>query len=407
MSIDDKRMRVELSAINGLNPLSPCVSGARQQMLGSFLTQNNVIAEPNRMRFRGGLEKEAAKGTWDLRFEENSTVIARIPRYSSRVYGTEFDLNPMDIVIVELEETGQLDYIELPRYHCMHQQYGFAYKYNEDEYARIRRNERFKKDTVIARSPAVTEDGDWMPGRNVNVIQMTHPAGIEDGFLMSESCAKAMRVRGIESRVGTCGKKYYPIDTYGKQGEFKIFPDIGDYIDSTGLLFALRPYDDILDSIYMTGNRLKTPIYNLDRPTFGQPNARVIDIEVFHNEKASNPNMPDSMTEQLRKYYDADRHFYLEIIKTCLGRHGIAGWDKMRLTNRLNILITYGIGICGDLLVKEGLWNRKDQAELQLPKSYRGEPLDEWRFKITYEYLSDIDVGPKFTCLHSSQQTIH
>ena len=111
------------------------------------------------------------------------------------------------------------------------------------------------------------------------------------------------------------------------------------------------------------------------------------------------------MTEQLRKYYDADRHFYLEIIKTCLGRHGIAGWDKMRLTNRLNILITYGIGICGDLLVKEGLWNRKDQA--QLPKSYRGEPLDEWRFKITYEYLSDIDVGPKFTCLHSSQQTIH
>ncbi len=397
IKIDPKRMTPEVAAINGFNPINACVSGSRQQMLGSYLTQNNVIAEPTLKRHKSGLEREFAKGSWNVDVKDDCTIVKVIPRFSRRTYGVDFELNPLDIVIVERESDGVLDYIEIPRYHCMHQQYGFAYDYVEENYSRVASNKRFRKGTVLAKSPAVADNGEWMAGREVNVVQMTHPAGIEDGLLMSESCAKAMRVRGIESRTGSCGRRHYPVNRYGKGDEFKIFPDIGDKIDSTGLLFALRPHDQVLDAVYMSKNRLKEPIYNLDRPTFAQPNARVIDIRVFHNDRASSPGIPDSMSEQLRKYYEADRMFYLEIIKTCLGRDGIMGWDKMRISEELNILITYGIGICGDLLVKEGLWSKKSASELQLPSRYRGELLDEWRFEITYEYLNDIDVGPKFS----------
>lgn len=406
-------MSPEIAAVNGFNAYAGNVSGARQQMLGGNLTQNNVIYAPNQKRHRSGLEEEFAKGCWSLEFDDDSTVIDIIPRFTSRVYGESFDLNPLDIVIVEQASTGLLHYISLPRYHSMHQQYGFTYAYDDEVYGSIRKGARFGKGTQIARSPGVTEDGEWMAGRQVNVAVINDPAGIEDGILIRETCAQWLRARGIEKRIGTCGRKQYPINSYGKKGEFKIFPDIGETIDTNGLLFALRPFDERLDPIYMTENRLKSTIYNFDHPTFCQPQARsehttidpqqarVIDIRVFHNPAITNPKVPPHMSEQLRKYYEADRQFYLKIIKTCLGRDGNKGWSKLaaRLTPELNTLVTYGIGICGDLLAKEGLWDKSRISELQLPTSYRGEELDEWRWEITFEYLSPIGVGVKLTDL--------
>lgn len=419
------KMTPELAAVNGFYSYSGNVSGARQQMLGSNLTQNNVVYKPTRKRHRSGLEDEYSKGCWFLEFEEDSIVQEVIPRFTSRVYGDRFDLNPLDIVIVEQADTNKLDYIALPRYHSIHQQYGFSYVYDQDIYSNISKGARFKKGTKVGRSPGVTEDGEWMAGRQLNVAVVTTPAGIEDGLLIREGAADWLRARGIERRTGSCGRKHYPINLNGRAGEYKVLPDIGDYVEPNGLLFATRPFDETLDPIYMMDNRLRTPIYNVDRTIFCQPQARssetgrnleidngpkrarVIDIKVFHNEGGKS-NLPPFMTEQLRKYWDADRRFYLKIIKTCLGRQGVRGWEGLekRVTPRLNNLIRYGIGIAGDLLVEEGLWNPSDKRELQLQKSYRGEPLDEWQWEVVFEYLSPIGIGPKLTPLEGSKGVI-
>lgn len=413
-------MSPETSAINGFNAYAPSVSGARQQMMGGNLTQNNVIVQPTRKRHRSGLESEFAKGCWYLEFDDDVTIIDIIPQYSSRVYGERFDLNPMDVVIFEKASTGQLDCISLPRYHSMHMQYGFSYVYDEEVYSSIQKGARFKKGTKVARSPGVTEDGEWMAGRQVNIAVVTHAAGIEDGIMVSESCADGLRARGIEKRSGSCGRKYYPTNMYGKNGEYKIFPDIGEVVDTNGLMFAVRAFDETLDPIYMTENRLKQTIYNVDRTTFCQPQARtdnasvlpsyarVIDVRIFHNDTVSKPRVPEFMVEQPRKYWEATRQFYLRIIKTCLGRDGIRGWDLLagRCTERLNAMITYGIGYCGDILVKEGLWDKRLINELRLPKHFRGERSDEWRWEITFEYLSPIGVGPKVTDLSGSKGVI-
>lgn len=416
---DKPKMSPELAAVNGFNAYAPTVSGARQQMLGGNLTQNNVIHKPGRKRHRSGLENEFSKGCWFLEFEEDSIVIERIPRFTSRQYGDNFDLNPLDIVIFERAEDNKLDYLALPKYHSMHQQYGFSYTYDEDVSTRIQKGQRIKAGTKVARSPGVTEDGDWMAGRPLNVAVVTHAAGIEDGILVRESAADWLRARGIERRKGSCGRKYYPCNLYGKKGEFKVFPDIGEVVDTNGLLFATRPFNETLDPIYMMENRLKSPIYNVDRTIFCQPQARsettnieprlakVIDIKVMHNDHAKS-NVPPFMTEQLRKYWEADRKFYLKIIKTCLGREGVRGWENLehRLTPRLNTLVQHGIGIAGDLLIEEGLWSTKDRKDLDLPKTYRGEPLDEWEWEIVFEYLSPIGVGPKLTDLSGGKGVI-
>lgn len=418
-------MSPELAAVNGYNIYAGCVSGSRQQMLASNLTQNNVIHKPTRKRHRSGFEEEYTKGCKFLEFKEDSIVHEVIPRFTSRVYGDRFDLNPLDIVIVELADSNKLDYIALPRYHSNHQQYGFSYTYDQDVYSNIVKGARFKAGTKIARSPGVTEDGEWMSGRQVNVAVVTHPAGIEDGFLIREGAADWLRARGIERRSGSCGSKFYPVNINGNSGEYKVLPDVGEYVDPNGLLFATRPFDDDLDPIYMMESRLMTPIYNLDRTIFCQPQARsmetgspmamenipktarVIDIRVYHNDGIKS-TLPGYMTNQLRKYWDADRHFYLKIVKACLGREGVHGWKDIekRVTPELNSLLTYAIGVAGDLLIEEGLWHANDRRELQLPKSYRGEPLDEWEWDIVFEYLSPIGVGPKLTELHGSKGVI-
>lgn len=413
------RMSPELAAVNGFNPYAPCVSGSRQQMLGGNLTQNNVIDSPRRKRHRGGLENEYSKGCWFLEFEDDSIIIERIPRFTARQYGDNFDLNPLDIVIFERASDNKLDYISLHKYHSLHPQYGFNYVYDNEVSARIQKGQRFKAGTKVARSPGVTEDGEWMAGRPLNVATVTHAAGIEDGIMIRESAADLVRARGIERRSGYCGRTHYPCNLYGKKGEYKIFPDIGEVVDTNGLLFATRPFDDTLDPIYMMENRLKTPIYNVDRTIFCQPQARsetttidpsrtrIIDIQVRHNDHARS-NVPHFMTEQLRKYWEADRKFYLKIIKTCLGRDGIRGWEGLenRISTRLNQLITYGIGIAGELLIEEGLWYAKDRKDLTLPKTNRGEPLDEWEWDIVFEYMSPIGVGPKFTDLSGSKGVV-
>lgn len=419
------RMTPEIAAVNGYYSYAGNVSGSRQQMMGGNLTQNNVIFKPTRKYHRSGLENEYSKGCWFLEFENDAIVHEVIPRFTSRVYGDRFDLNPLDIVIIEDAETNKLDYISLPRYHSIHQQYGFSYVYDQGVYSNVAKGARFKGGTKIARSPGVTEDGEWMAGRQLNVAVVTTPAGIEDGIMIRSGAADWLRARGIERRTGSCGRRHYPINLYGKPGEYKILPDIGEYVDPNGLLFATRPFDDALDPVYMMENRLKAPIYNVDRTIFCQPQARsmetgrsvgeeegprrarVIDIKVYHNDHVKT-DLPPFMTEQLQKYWEADRRFYLQIIKTCLGRAGIRGWDGLedRVSRKLNKLITYGIGVAGDLLIQEGLRYPGDKKDLQLPKTFRGEPLDAWQWEVVFEYLSPVGIGPKLTPLDGSKGVI-
>lgn len=391
----------EMVPIAGTNAMFHNISGARQAMYTGNLDQRLITIGMTRTRQRSGLEREMAKGTFSHTFPCDAIVLAVIPRFQGVKFGEEFALNPKEIVIFENYETSQLDYIELTRYHVMHQHYGFEFKYDEEVYDRLKREikPKFSAGTHIARSPGVTDDGDWMLGVEANVIRMSDPALTEDAIMISRSFANSQRSWAYETRTFETGRSHYPTNSYGNDNIYLIVPEIGQRIQSNGLICALRPFDPKLDPVYMTKKRLFKPVYNLDHLVYGKADAEVVDIKVYHNPHTPNKRLPDEMTKQLRKYYEADRRYYTAIIKTCLARRNgvIRESDDVDMTDRLRVLLDEAVKVAGDYLVEEELWPKDHADILRAKTNYRGATMDEYRVDITYRYLTEIGDGQKFT----------
>ena len=396
----------EMVPISGLNPFFHNVSPARQVMFTGNLAQANVLDGRTRKRIQSGLEREISKATFKHSFDRDSVVLAVIPRFNSLMHGENFAINPMDLVVFEDYETRQLDVIELTRFHVMHQHYGFRFDIDEDVYSQLTPKARIPAGTVIARSPAVTPDGDYMYGLEAVTCPITDAGVTEDGLIISESFAKRLRTTGYETRTVTCGRNHYLINAYGNADTYKPLPDIGEKIHSNGLICAARPYHPLYDSIYMSRKKLFKPVYGLDTCTYGIPDATVVDIKVLHNRRLANPRVPAAMSEQLRKYYEADKRFYIELIRTCLQRHGRQLAESSNLSPRLWGMLYDGIALCGEDLVEEGLWPADDIQALRTRLQYRGELLDEYRIDITFEYKTPISEGPKATDLHGGKGVV-
>lgn len=385
----------EMVPISGMNQMFHYVAGARQVMYTGNLPQALIVDGRTRKRQQSGLEREAARATFSHAFPRDAVVLAVIPRLPSQMWGDTFAINPLDLVIFEDYHTRQLDVIELSKFHVMHQHYGFQFDFDDDIMAKLTKGARFEKGTVLAKSPAVTDDGDYMYGLETNVCMMSHPAGIEDGVWYSKSYANRIRSDGFESRIITCGRSHYPINWNGNGEVYKPLPDVGDFIHSNGLICALRPYDTKFDPVYMSRKKLFKPVYGLDIPTYGIPDAQVVDIKVLHNDRLPNPRLPEEMSRQFRKYHEADKRFYTEIVKTCLCRNGKRMQKDVDMSPRLRSLVFEAIARSGEALIEEGIWPKADADVLRARKNFRGELLDEFRIEITYRYKTTVGEGPK------------
>lgn len=387
----------EMVPISGANPYWPYVAGARQVMYTGNLSQFVVVDGRTIKRQQSGLERELARGTFSHKFPSKAVVKAVIPRLTSTKFGDSFDINPLDLVIFEDFDTKRLDVIELTKFHVMHQHYGFQFEFDTDVYDKLIPGARIDKDVTIARSPAVTEQGDYMYGLETNVCMISDPAGTEDGVKYSRTYANRIRSDGFEMRTISCGRTHYPANIYGTENLYQPLPEIGQKIHSNGLICAQRPYSEKYDAMYMTRKQLLKPVYGLDTTVFGIPEATVVDIRVMHNDRLSNPRMPEEMSRQFRKYYEADKRFYINLIRTCLCRKGGQMSDDVELSPRLWEMLYEAIARAGESLIEEGLWPKSRSELLRIMKNYRGEVLDEWRVDIIYQYKTAIGEGPKVT----------
>lgn len=392
----------ELVPIQGFNQLFQHVSPPRQVMMGGNLAQSNVIKGATRKRQRSALERSHAKGTFMQKFDFDAYVVAVIPRFVNMGY------NPMDLVIIQNTD-GQYDCIEMPKHKVLHQHYGYEFKRREPAMDLLRPNARIPQGTILATSPNVTDDGDYMPGAEVNVINLNVPGVAEDGLILSATMAgRITQTTGIESRILSFGQKQYPINVNGNESQYLVLPEIGQTIRSDGIITALRPKDKFHDPVYMSKRKLMRPVYGMDDPVYGKPNAKVIDIKVWYNETGRSSRLPPEMTEQLRRYHEADKEYYRTILETVMRHSGQKLMSRdVNLSSRLWIIIDQAIKYLGVDLVEYGLWERKDIDRLKAPRLWRGQPMDEWRVEITFSYNTKSAIGPKATDLSGNTPIQH
>ena len=384
-----RELRPEVLGLNDHDPYFDMSSAARKAMMTTHIGQHAVPQGVEPRYIFTGSELEAGKNVFDIRFPVDCQIVSIVRKYQPGGGYNSIPSNTVTTIIYEeYSHNRRIGVLHVPHYLSFHQDFGYPLVRNQQVWDRLNVGEYFEANTVIATSPALKEDGSYGVGINANVIFMSAPCGIEDGMGFSETFCKRMSPRGYGTLIGSWGKKRFPLNLHGDGREYKPFNEIGEYLPDNGLAMAFRDIDPRLGIADMTPHACRTLEDSYDRPLWGKPNAKVIDIKVYHDDRLNPSFTPVGMDVQARKYYDALCHYYRTILEVYNKIRRNRGSKGMRITPEF-----------GRLIVEAQIYLPVKPNERKLTRMNRLEVLDEWRVELTYEWLMPFNEGYKATDL--------
>lgn len=382
-------LRPELLGFSSLNPFAGYNSSPRASMFNKNIGQTLVIKYPETRYLQTGIEREMAKYTFNIAFEHDCYIIATIAKYPYTAGIHQINHSPMTTVIYEKlgDNSHEVDVLYLEDFYCNHHYAGFNYKYNLDNLSLVRPGNRIKAGTIIADSPSVTIDGDYQYGINANVLLSSHPGGTEDGAIMSESFAKRLTTCIYETREFTFGNGVIPLNCYGNNEHYKIFPDIGEHVRDDGVLFATRDFVPMLAPCDMSVKSLQT-VTEFDTTQYARPGGVVVDITVTKGTTQST-DIFTSMEDQVEKYHERHMSYYKQILDT---------YNKLRKDRKGRV----NIGREFNRLLVEA--QAMTSGKVKLTKKRK--KLPPWTVTITVMYEVTATTGFKVTDTHGGKSVV-
>lgn len=306
----------ELIGITAMNPFCNYNSSSRSIMMASHMSQTTTLLHGDEKIIQSGLEKEFAQQTFSKKLDNDSRVISIIPRYRSGV-----DIDAVEhivdaILIYEDLTTNEISYIDLPYSSDLHNYFGFKYKWNHDILDNLKHNDTLEAGTILASSPAVTENNGYKYGANINVCLMSMNETSEDAVILSESATKKLGIEIFEKRTIEFGADSFLLNMYGDDENYKPIPDIGESIHPSGAVAAVRDIDDELAPSLTSYKDIQefNPIF--DKVTYVRAGeCEVVDIKVLNTPK-NKKNVYTHTDEMLKKYTKAYNRYMKDILDT-------------------------------------------------------------------------------------------
>jgi hypothetical protein len=377
----------ELLGVMALNPFVMHDSASRLAMFGNHIGQCLVIKSPDVRRTLTGAEREYGKYTHAIKMPCDGTIVRQIHKYPRTMGNDSVEENPLTTIIYEdsLSANRQIGIINLVRHHVAHQYFGFNYQYT-DLASQLQRGASVGEGAVIAHSPSLTRDGDYRYGSSAKIALMSIPQVIEDGAVACDEYLQKLTTKAYGTRICSFGKTHMPLNLYpGANGEYRPFPDIGERVREDGLLFALRPYDDMLSVVTMTQAALKRATL-FDKTTYAIPGAKIIDIIIYKGDREKTM-LPVTMAGQCLKYYGKSLTYYQALMDE---------YRRMKAELGSSLVITPQFQ---RLLVEaQAILNNKPGNRVNM--MYKNAPLDEWMVEIVFEYDLVPTIGFKVTDTH-------
>ncbi len=391
IKFEPNQCRRETEGIIGLNSLRMHDSASRVQMFGSHIGQLPTILGGSQRYLQNGLDREYGKYTFSIKQPVKAVCFAVIDRYRPRHGKDYIAANPERVVIYEDFETGEFGMVAVEDYCSHHSYFGFEYK-KTNLYHYIKPNDPIPEGAFYADSPAVMPGGGYCFGREMNVAYMSIPGTSEDGIIVADDILPFLKIKTYERRVIEWGALSFALNIHGDDENYKPIPDIGDWIDETGLLAVLRDYDEELAPVQQSVRDCREIDYTFDKRIYAVAGmrGRVVDVKVHHDARNIHGRAPTGTDEQLQKYDRARRQFYKEVLDAYKSMKRLRG-DKPRLTPQLNNLIKEALSVAGET---------KDHIHLL----YKRAPLDDWRVEIVIEYEITPREGFKLTDMHGGNQ---
>lgn len=392
-------IKPEFIGLAAINSFIANTSSPRSVMDYNHWSQRVPLLAPDERLIKSGIEYELGKYINDVRTTENCIVKAVIPRYKD--YAIE---PPSTSVFVEYDkdyEDGKgpqmvIDIIEVPAYRSTHGFFGYDL-IPTDTLENIQYGSPLPKDTILAKTTSLGEEGAYNFGLNANVAFMSHPSVAEDGFVMSESFVKRATFTSITKRVININKNTIPLNLYGTQDDFRFIPDIGQKVRPDGLLCAYRERNDWFSIYDLSDANLSEVDMTFDEKVYVGVDSTVIDIQVIKGN--SKPEFTSKMTEQLDNYAEMLNSYYARVIRQyellIAEKKSLYGnLDNVRLSPRAHRFIT-------DCYVKlNSSSNRKNTL------CYRKLPIDQYRIEITTRSVIQPNLGGKATNVHAAKGVI-
>ena len=393
----DMRIREELVSLHALNPFIPTVSSARSYMFTAHLSQALVIENGEDKILQSGLETQLAQNTFSKKFDNDVRIVKVIPRYRGLSKDTVTTITEYTILYIDLE-TGELDYLDIPYSHTLHQYFGFKYKTNTELINAMMPGTILPKDTIVADSPNVYGGNTYRYGINANTALMSIPETAEDGVVISKSMAEKLSYKIFETRVVEFGSDSFPLNIYGDDNEYKPFPEIGELINEDSVLMVLRKYDQELAPALISKDDVKTYNPMFDTAVYVRGPGEVIntkngliksgvvvDIKAYKSPKYKK-EVYLGTSDNVNKYVEGLKIYYRDLIdvyNTENREHYKAYKTNIPLSNKLNRLLT-------DALAK----TYDDPSKLDY--SSRNEKLDIYRMEFLVEFtVLRVPIGSK------------
>ena len=304
-----------LLSLAAANMFSGYNSSPRQAMFFKQLGQILVTEGAEPRILQTGVEREMGKHTFSKTFKNNSYIIATVQKYPRNYGYNQIGHSPSTTVIYENSDDPNLEVgvMYLEDYFSMHHFFGFEYK-NTPHMDKVRAGSRIGAGTTVSNSPAVFDNGDYAYGVNANVLMCSHPAVAEDGVVISESLANKLTVTLFEEREFEFGRDKFPLNIYGDENEYKIFPDIGQKVRDDGIIRALRDYQPELAPCDLSVKAVQR-VTDFDQAQYVPPDAVVVDVTITRGSNQTNV-MFTEMETQVERYHERHMAYYNEIRST-------------------------------------------------------------------------------------------
>lgn len=374
-------------SINALNQFSHHNSSARQIMFANHLAQALVLNNGDEEILQSGIERELAKTSFGKRLEDDSRIIAIIPRYKNKLSGkvsSEVEVN----VIYENLNTRRIESLNVPYNSKMHTYFGFKYK-RSSVMNTMSVGDILPAGTVLADSPAVVENNGYKWGKNINTLIASTNETAEDAITISEEIANSLDFNIYEERTIEVGEGSDLLNLYGTVDEPKFFPHIGERIHESGLIAAKRKSNyDMVPALNSVHDIMEVN-HTFDDCVYARDNTGVVvDIIVEKHVKKKEPKL--YAAQQLKQYVDANLEYHRDIVNV---------YRKLEEHNR-RLGITEAPNISNDFhrqLVDSMAIIESSEPNSGFKKTWRNEPTDIYRITFIIEYKLKSGVQYKFT----------
>lgn len=189
----------------------------------------------------------------------------------------------------------------------------FGYSYNNDVLDSKEVGDKIKKDECLYRTHSYDEDMDYGYGRNATVMYTVDTRILEDAIICSESFAKSMVSKEIDSVKVPLNDNDILVNLYGTNSEYKGFPDIGENTRDRILCARRRKHNNQVLYDLKTSN-LKKMNTTSDNPFYSR--GKVVDITIYSNKSLD--ELPDNMfNAQIKRYLTMQTEFYQKMFDMC------------------------------------------------------------------------------------------